>query len=166
MKLKRGLAVIRGKCFRIFHKVKGGSLLMVYPGVHANCRKKDSIILGEKVRLYHDVGLYIDSKNGKICIGDSTYINRRSEIKCMESVNIGRDCAISWDVSIMDTDYHVINDSYMSAPINIGDHVWIGCKSTILKGVTIGDGAVIAAGTLVNRDVPPKALVGGCQLRC
>ena len=48
-----------------------------------------------------------------------------------------------------------------SAPIMIGDHVWIGFGATILGGVTIGDGAIVAAGAVVTKDVPPKALVGG-----
>lgn len=53
----------------------------------------------------------------------------------------------------------------MTLPISIGDHVWIGARSTILKGVSIGDGAVVAAGSLVTRDVPPGALVGGSPAR-
>ncbi len=47
----------------------------------------------------------------------------------------------------------------------IGDWVWIGCRATVLKGVTIGDGAVVAAGSVVTRDVPPAALVGGNPAR-
>ena len=49
----------------------------------------------------------------------------------------------------------------VSKPIKIGNHVWIGQRATVLKGVTIGDGAVIAAGSIVTRDVPPHSLVGG-----
>lgn len=61
----------------------------------------------------------------------------------------------------MDTDYHSIDNKIVSERVIIGNHVWIGCKSIILKGVTIGDGAIIAAGSVVNNDVPPKSLVGG-----
>ena len=49
----------------------------------------------------------------------------------------------------------------MSAPIHIGNHVWVGVRAIILKGVTIGDGAIIAAGSVVTRDVPANTLVGG-----
>jgi acetyltransferase-like isoleucine patch superfamily enzyme len=49
----------------------------------------------------------------------------------------------------------------MSAPVHIGSHVWIGARALILKGVRIGDGAVVAAGSVVTRDVPSRALVAG-----
>ena len=48
-----------------------------------------------------------------------------------------------------------------SAPITIGDRVWIGCRAIILAGVTIGEGSVVAAGSVVTRDVPPGTLVAG-----
>lgn len=61
----------------------------------------------------------------------------------------------------MDTDYHSIDGKPYTVPVTIGNHVWIGCKSIILKGVNIGDGAIIAAGSVVTKDVPPFSLVAG-----
>lgn len=162
-KFSRILAVVRGKIYKILYSVNGGKLLEVYPGVHFN--KKNGLFFGEKIALYHDVGLFIDSLGGRINIGDRTYINRRTEIKCQKEVDIGSDCAISWDVSIMDTDYHSIGEQSRIESVVIGNHVWIGCNSIILKGVTIGNGAVIAAGSVVCSDVPAKALVGGVPAR-
>ena len=78
-----------------------------------------------------------------------------------QRVTIGADCAVSWDVMISDTDNHVLDGERGCAPVTIGDRVWIGARATVLKGVTIGDGAVVAAGALVTRDVPAGALVGG-----
>ena len=49
----------------------------------------------------------------------------------------------------------------MTAPIVIGDHVWIGMNVIVLKGVTIGEGSIVAAGSVVNKDVPPHCLVAG-----
>jgi acetyltransferase-like isoleucine patch superfamily enzyme len=111
--------------------------------------------------LYDRVNFYLDQPGAEIVIGDRTYINRRTEIMSKRSVTIGTGCAISWDVVISDTDYHEIAGTSSTKPIVIGDEVWIGCKSTILKGVTIGNGAVVAAGSVVTKDVDPHTLVAG-----
>ncbi|MNQ99633.1 Maltose O-acetyltransferase [compost metagenome] len=102
------------------------------------------------------------NKNAKLELG-SGYINNNSEIVCFKSIKIGNDVAISKGVIIRDSDNHVLNGNHASVTqsIEIGDHVWIGVGAIILKGVTIGSGAVIAAGAVVNRNVPSNALVGG-----
>ncbi len=62
----------------------------------------------------------------------------------------------------MDRDYHKIDGvAEGCAPIRIGDNVWIGCQATIMKGVTIAPGAVVAACSVVTHDVPPRAVVAG-----
>lgn len=134
---------------------------MVYPHVTINKKKHAKIMCGKKVILYKNVGLYLDTDEAVISIGDNSYINQRTEIKCMSSVTIGDNTAIAWDCSIMDTDYHSINGQEISRPVKIGNHVWVGCKSVILKGVTISDGAIIAAGSVVTKDVPANCLVAG-----
>ncbi|TJY43605.1 acyltransferase [Cohnella pontilimi] len=111
--------------------------------------------------LYDRVNFYLDQPGAEIVIGDRTYINRRTEIMAKDSVRIGKACAISWDVVISDTDYHEIAGTSSTKPIVIGDEVWIGCKSTILKGVAIGNGAVVAAGSVVTKNVHPHTLVAG-----
>lgn len=140
-----------------------GGGVFVYNGIRIHKRngKNASVFLGKRVSLYSDVGLFLDADRAYVEIGSNTYLNERCEIKCQSSIKIGCECAIGWDVTIIDSDYHSINDSLVSMPITIGNNVWIGCKSIILKGVTIGDGAVIAAGSVVSKDVPPHTLVGG-----
>jgi acetyltransferase-like isoleucine patch superfamily enzyme len=95
----------------------------------------------------------------------SGYINSDARIQCFSSITIGRDVAIAEQVIIRDSDSHQLKspagESVSTAPICIADHVWIGMRAVILKGVTIGDGAVIAAGAVVTRDVPDRALVAG-----
>lgn len=162
---KKFFSLINGHLFKYLNRIKGGRLLKVQRRVKIYSKQKGSISIGERVHIYPDVCFFLDSPSAKIIIGDRTYINRRTEIKCQNSVEIGNDCAISWDVLIMDTDYHCINGQPVCKPVKIGDKVWIGCKSTILKGVSIGDGAVIASGALVNRDVPPRTMVGGVPAR-
>ena len=95
-------------------------------------------------------------------IGNGTYLNRNTLIVANKLVNIGRDCRISWDVIIMDSDLHTIpGEEYEPKPVIIEDNVWIGCRCIILKGVRIGTGAVVAAGAVVTKDVPPHTVVGG-----
>ena len=92
----------------------------------------------------------------------SGYINNGTRLACFSEITIGDDCAISENVVIRDSDNHAVEDGKpMSAPIDIGNHVWVGIGAIILKGVTIGDGAVVAAGAVVTRDVPPNSLVAG-----
>lgn len=101
-----------------------------------------------------------------IHIGNGTYINRNTLIVSEDRVSIGRDCKISWDVIIMDTDQHPLNSSVpVKLPVTIEDKVWIGCRCTVLKGVTIGEGAIIAAGSVVTKDVPAYSIYGGVPAR-
>lgn len=101
------------------------------------------------------------SSNARLSLG-SGYINSGVTIDCFESIRIGHYVVISKGVTIRDSDNHQFdNNTPISAPITIGDHVWIGINVTILKGVNIGDGAVVAAGAVVVSDVAPNTLVGG-----
>jgi len=105
-------------------------------------------------------------EGGKVILrGGGTYTAGKNMIVAKERVEIGRDCYIAWGVTICDHDFHPIfkagKPGIETAPIRIGDGVWIGMNATILKGVTIGDGAVVAAGAVVTRDVPAHAMVGG-----
>lgn len=101
-------------------------------------------------------------KNSKLEIG-SGFVNSNVKIRCTESIKIGEDVAISHNVTIMDSDAHeIINEGYKKTkPIVIGNHVWIGSGAMILKGVSIGDGTVIAAGSIVTHDFPNNCIAAG-----
>jgi acetyltransferase-like isoleucine patch superfamily enzyme len=90
----------------------------------------------------------------------------------MESIEIGEDCLIAEMVSIRDhnhrfdrLDVPVRCQGMASAPIRIGRNVWIGGKATIIKGVTIGDNAVIGANAVVTHDVPANSIAVGVPAR-
>ena len=118
-------------------------------------------IYAENIQLYSGVRLEV-GMNGIMRIGKGTYINRNSVVIAEQSVDIGKNCRISWDVVIMDSDLHPLPDGRVdSRPVTVEENVWIGCRSIILKGVRIGTGAVIAAGAVVTKDVPPHTVVGG-----
>ena len=105
-------------------------------------------------------------KDGKLEM-DSGYINGYTQVVCAKSIKIGKDVAIAREVIIRDTDAHdVVGKPHEKVkPVVIGDHVWIGAKAMIMKGVTIGEGAIVAAGAVVTKDVPPKTIVAGVPAR-
>jgi len=141
---------------------EAGSGLTAESGVRIDRRARGTrIILHDRVGLRRGVALYLRRRGATIEIGRNSYLNRRSEILCVRRVRIGADCAIAWDVLITDSDRHSIDGGDPDQPVEIGDHVWIGAGAKILKGVTIGSGAVVAAGSIVSSDVPAGALVGG-----
>ncbi len=96
-----------------------------------------------------------------LVLGSGGFINTDCRIMVKERIEIGDGCAISSDFEVMDSDWHSLCGVMKTAPVRIGNHVWIGTKVTVLAGVTIGDGAVIAAGSVVNKDIPPNALAAG-----
>jgi len=99
-------------------------------------------------------------RGGSLTIGKGTYINRNCTLIAAQSVRIGRWVKIGWDVVIMDTDLHGHSGHPpTSKPVVIEDEVWIGCRALILKGVHVGRGAIIAAGAIVTKDVPPGTIV-------
>ena len=99
-------------------------------------------------------------------IGDKSYINHDSEIRCREHISIGNNVSIAYGVRIQDSDYHTMcdekgNEKPQTLPIVIEDDVWIGADTTILKGVRIGRGSVVAARSVVVKSAPPHSLIAG-----
>lgn len=141
-------------------KFKGSKgLLRCEKGVRI-LKRNGSITVGDKVLLHRYVKL--SAYGGDISIGHNTYIGDRTEIHAGKSVKIGSGVNISWDCNILDRDYHGFeSETERIEPVTICDNVWIGCGCFILKGVTIGEGAVVAAGSVVTKDVPAKCLVAG-----
>jgi len=118
---------------------------------------------------------------GKIEIGDNCYIGEGTRIWSAEKVQIGNNVLIAHNSNIIDTDSHEVDylersDSYvkmiarghsrvrgnvMCEAVVIEDYVWISYNVTILKGVRIGLGSIVGAGSVVTKDVPPFVLVAG-----
>lgn len=102
------------------------------------------------------------NQNAKLNLG-SGYINRNAKIRCLEEITFGKNVAIGEDFTILDSDAHIIKgkENETTQTTVIGDNVWIGINVTVLKGVHIGEGAVIAAGAVVTRNIPMGVLAGG-----
>jgi acetyltransferase-like isoleucine patch superfamily enzyme len=106
---------------------------------------------------------------GRLTMGSRSYVNDCSTLTCFEEVSIGSGCSISWNTNIMDTNVHELSIEGVprprTSPVRIEDGVWVGAGATILPGVTVGTGAVIAAASVVTADVPPGVLVAGNPAR-
>ena len=96
----------------------------------------------------------------------SGFINNGARIECYGQISIGQQVMIGPGVHIMDGDGHrLAGGGPVVLPIVIRDNVWVGSRVTILKGVEIGEGSVVAAGAVVTRSVPPRSLVAGVPAR-
>jgi acetyltransferase-like isoleucine patch superfamily enzyme len=135
-------------------------------GQHVSCYAGCSFALGEK---------------GSCSIGDFTLVNG-ALVMADERIEIGSYCLISWNVGIADSDFHPLEPTQRrvdamalapffkdrpprpkleTRPVRILDNVWIGMNAIILKGVTIGENSVVAAGSVVSKSVPANVVVAG-----
>lgn len=147
-------------------------------------KNKECLIIGKESVVSGNY--YIENNNGYIKIGDRTFIGGGNFIS-INKIEIGDDVLISWGCTFMDNNAHSLNwierkndvrdwkkgldenkvgkykdwSNVKSAPIVIKDKAWIGFDVTVLKGVTIGEGAVVGSRSVVTKDVPDWTIVGG-----
>jgi len=130
------------------------SLWQVRGGVEVN----GSIYLGRGCKVCVEKGAVLR-------IGDHLHVTGDTSIVCKDSITFGNDCLISWDVIVMDTDFHHIYRDGVEVnkprPISIGNHVWIGMGSTVLKGVKISDNIVVSANSSITRNLEERNCVYG-----
>jgi len=127
---------------------------------------KGRITLGDRVRLVGTVATLelATLPGGHLEIGNNVFINYGCSIASTSHVKIGDDCLIGSHVMIMDSDFHRVEDKAWDtsgAPIIIEDRVWVANRAIVLKGVRIGHDSVVAAGSVVTRDVLPRTVVAG-----
>ncbi len=111
-----------------------------------------TVAFGGKASIGHGSKL---SVRGNLTLGADFNMTAESTIVCAHQISFGNDCLLSWDILIMDTDEHPIYNqdgirTNPDKPILVGNHVWIGCKCTLLKGTEIPNNAIVAAGTLLT----------------
>lgn len=142
---------------------------------------KNDVILGDNVWIY---GKLESQNGGKILFKDNTKIGINSILRSVNSITIGAFTAIGDNVVITDNNNHPIDPDFRkkmrlepqggdlrkwkhadNAPIVIGENVWIGENVRIQKGVNIGDNSIIAASSVVTKDVPSNCIVGGNPAR-
>ena len=147
---------------------------------HLRTKKSGAVVFGNHVSCYAGCSFSI-GKNGQCRVGDFTLLNG-ALVMAEEKIEIGSHCLVSWNVGIADSDFHPLEPAQRlidaqalapyfknrpprpklkTAPVKIGDNVWIGMNAVILKGVTIGENSVVAAGSVVTKSVAPNVVVAG-----
>jgi acetyltransferase-like isoleucine patch superfamily enzyme len=129
-----------------------------------------TMTFGERVRLDSTVAKLelVTLPGGHLEIGNNVFINYGSSLVSSVHVKVGDDCLIGTHVMVMDTDFHRVEDKawdISGKPIVLEDRVWLGNRAIVLKGVRIGHDSVVAAGSVVTSDVPPRTVVAGAPAR-
>lgn len=143
-------------------------------------KRERAVEIGDHVSCYAGVSFAL-GENGSCTIGDFSLLNG-AMIMANDRIEIGKHCLISWNVGIADSDFHPLDAAQRrldtmalapfykdrpprpdigAKPVFIKDNVWIGFNAVILKGVTIGENSIIAAGAVVTKDVPANVVVAG-----
>lgn len=127
--------------------------------------------LGARSVVQQGAWLSVTHDGACLVIGEHGFVGRHVVIEVSLAVTIGRGALIAPNVYITDHNHGLnvgvamFEQPCKATPVVIGDDVWIGANCVILPGVTIGSGAVVAAGAVVNRDVPANAIVAGVPAR-
>lgn len=163
-----------GKEFNAAPWQKSGGIL--HFSVSNSSGDPSRVIVGDYSNL--NVSIYCESR-GRVHIGDHVFMNTKTTIRCDHEIRVGNYCMFGPNVKLWDTRNHPMSitarerqakeichktvDSYEAggAPIIIEDNVWLCMDVTVLAGVRIGYGSVVATGSVVTRDIPPKSFAAG-----
>jgi len=146
--IKKGAKITLDKKARLFV----GFNTVNNQGAVLQLEKRSEFIIKGSVSIFPGAKIVI-MENACLTIGGGTFLNEGGRIQCRKQINIGNDCAFSWGVLIIDSDFHGI---YMNKQtinhdiaVEIADRVWLGAKSTIQKGVKIESDVIIGSHSLV-----------------
>ena len=172
-KIKNKLEIL-GKLRKNKIKISGNNNIL-YIGKNSLLRDSNIFIKGNNNIIYigddcvvNNTSIILDNEGSEIRIGNKTSI-AKVQIVSLEpyKIEIGEDCMLSYDIEIRNTDSHKIYDKNTNerinegSSINIGNHVWLGMRAVILKGVNIGHNSIVAAGSIVTKDVKANTIVSG-----
>ncbi len=124
------------------------------------------LVIGDEFKVWSGHRKTLISGGGRLRIGDRVFINCGTVVVSVLEITIGDDVALANEVYVMDSNSHGVEGRpHVEAPVRIGDGTWVGARAMILPGVTIGKRVVVAAGSVVTRDVPDDCLVAGNPAR-
>lgn len=153
-----------------YPQVQLGRDVIIGPGVTLKATDGGRIQIGDRVAI--SSGAVIIAKGGLLIIGSDGFVGEGAVIAARERLEIGPDALIAEYVTIRDQDHGFADlarpmrlQGFVTAPVIIGANVWLGAKATVLKGVTIEDGAVIGANSVVTRSLGAGVVAVGCPAR-
>lgn len=158
-KIRTLLGIIRSKVLKLSKKIEIGKNPRIDLSVVIFCDKKSNITIGDSFETRRNCELRAFS-GGQISIGNKVFINNNVNIVSNQKIVIADNVQIGHNTLIIDHDhdYKKRFDNFISKEINIESNVWIGANCTILKGVKIGKNAIIAAGSIVTKNIPNNTI--------
>jgi acetyltransferase-like isoleucine patch superfamily enzyme len=151
-------------------RLKLDGLAFIGPGVVLQIGKQAKVELGRWSWVGH--GTKIRCHEGVVSIGAKTVLGQECTISAYQHVSIGRECVIADRVMLIDFDHGVVEvdrpvrlQGIYKRDVRVGNNVWIGYGACILRGVTVGDNAIIGTSAVVTKDVPDNAVVAGVPAR-
>ena len=145
-------------------------IAFICPRVKIQVGKQGRFELGRWAWLGH--GTKIRAHEGVVSIGAKTVLGQECTISAFQHVSIGRECVIADRVMMIDFDHGVVEverpirlQGIYKRDVRVGNNVWIGYGACILRGVTVGDNAIIGTSAVVTHDVPANAVVAGVPAR-
>jgi acetyltransferase-like isoleucine patch superfamily enzyme len=155
---------------RLGRRLVTDGLCFVGPGVQLEVRPGARLVLGRWSWLGH--GCKVRVHEGEVQVGAKTVLGQECTISAYQHVSIGRECVVADRVMLIDFDHGVVDverpirlQGIYKRDVRVGHNCWIGYGACILRGVTVGDNAVIGTSAVVTRDVPDNAVVAGVPAR-
>jgi acetyltransferase-like isoleucine patch superfamily enzyme len=147
-------------------RLQTDGLCFVCPGVKFEIGRDARVVLGRWCWLGH--GCKIRAHEGEVLIGAKSVLGQECTISCYQHISIGRECIIADRTMMIDFDHGMVeierpirNQGIYMRDVRIGHNVWMGYGACVLRGVTVGNNAVIGTSSVVTKDVPADAVVGG-----
>ncbi len=151
-------------------RLRTDGLCFVCPGVKFEIGRQASVSLGRWSWIGH--GCKVRAHEGSVSIGGRSVLGQECTISAYQHVSIGRECIIADRVMMIDFDHGTVEverpireQGIYKRDVRVGHNVWIGYGACVLRGVTVGDNAVIGTSTVVTGDVPENAVMGGIPAR-
>jgi acetyltransferase-like isoleucine patch superfamily enzyme len=155
---------------RYGRRLQTDGLCFVCPGVHLEIGRGATLRIGRWAWIGD--GTKIRVHEGEVSIGAKTVMGQECTISAYQRIEIGRECIVADRVMLIDFDHGVVEverpirlQGIYKRDVRVGHNVWIGYGACILRGVTVGDNSIVGTSTVVTKDVPENAVVGGSPAR-